>query len=77
MGGVLVVGMVASPRKGMNTDTLVRRTLEGARAAGAETGLIYLNDLEVRPCQACPRPPRALLSGWRTILEIRGMLWSR
>lgn len=54
---MLVVGLVASPRKGMSTDTLVRRALEGARAAGAETGLIYLNDLEIRPCQACPRPP--------------------
>ena len=28
-----VVGIVASPRKGMNTDTLVERVLEGSRLA--------------------------------------------
>ncbi|HIQ01232.1 MAG TPA: flavodoxin family protein [Anaerolineales bacterium] len=52
-----VVGIVGSPRKGMNTDTLVTRALEGARSVGAETEKIYLNDLEIRPCQACDRSP--------------------
>ncbi len=52
-----VVGIVASPRKGKNTDTLVTRVLEGSRSVGAETEKIYLNDLDIRPCQACARSP--------------------
>ena len=54
---MLVVGMVASPRKGMNTDTLVDKVLEGARSIGANTEKIYLNDLDVKPCQACAKYP--------------------
>jgi hypothetical protein len=52
-----VVGMVASPRKGMNTDTLVEKVLEGAKSVGAYTENIYLNDLEIKPCQACAEYP--------------------
>lgn len=52
-----VVGIVGSPRKGMNTDTLVTEVLKGAQSVGAETAKIYLNDLEIRPCQACDRSP--------------------
>jgi multimeric flavodoxin WrbA len=54
---VKVVGIVGSPRKGMNTDTLVTKTLEGALSVGAETEKIYLNDLEIMPCQACIKFP--------------------
>jgi len=52
-----VVGIVSSPRKGMNTDTLVTKMLEGAQSIGVETEKIYLNDLEIKPCQACDRFP--------------------
>lgn len=52
-----VVGIVSSPRKEMNTDTLVTKMLEGAQSIGAETEKIYLNDLEIKPCQACDRFP--------------------
>jgi len=52
-----VVGIVSSPRKEMNTDTLVTKALEGAQSIGAEIEKIYLNDLEIRPCQACNRFP--------------------
>jgi len=52
-----VVGMVSSPRKKMNTDTFVTKALEGAQSVGAETEKIYLNDLEIKPCQACDRFP--------------------
>ncbi len=54
---MLVVGMVASPRKRMNTDTLVDKVLEGAKSGGANTDKIYLNDLEIKPCQACAKYP--------------------
>jgi multimeric flavodoxin WrbA len=52
-----VVGLVGSPRKGMNTDTLVSEMLRGAGSAGAQTAKIYLNDLDIRPCQACETSP--------------------
>lgn len=52
-----VVGIIGSPRKGMNTDTLVTRALDGASSAGAKTEKIYLNDLDIMPCQACERFP--------------------
>ena len=52
-----VVGIVSSPRKKMNTDTFVTKALEGAQSVGAETEKIYLNDLEIMPCQACDRFP--------------------
>ena len=57
MASLCVVGFVASPRKGMNTDTLVGRVLEGAKSVGADTEKIYLNDLEIKPCQACAEYP--------------------
>jgi multimeric flavodoxin WrbA len=41
MTNLRVVGIVASPRKGMNTDTLATKVLEGAKSAGAETEKIY------------------------------------
>ena len=55
--GLKVVGIVGSPRKGMNTDTLVTKVLEGAQSIGAETEKIYLNELEIKPCQACDKSP--------------------
>jgi multimeric flavodoxin WrbA len=57
MTDLKVVGIIASPRKDMNTDTLVAKVLEGARSTGAETGKIYLNDLQIKPCQACDKSP--------------------
>jgi multimeric flavodoxin WrbA len=47
-----VVGVVASPSKRINTDTLVTRVLAGAESVGAETHRICLSDLEIRPYQA-------------------------
>ncbi len=55
--GFTVAGLVGSPRKGMNTDTLVTKALEGASSAGASVEKVYLNDLSIRPCQACSSPP--------------------
>ena len=55
--GLKVVGIVGSPRKGMNTDTLVTKVLEGALSSGAEIEKVYLNDLEIKPCQACDKSP--------------------
>jgi len=54
---VRIVGIVGSPRRGMNTDTLVREALAGAASLGAETAILYPNQMDIRPCQACPRHP--------------------
>lgn len=48
-----MLGIVGSPRKGGNTDRLVREVLKGAAAQGASSEVLYLNDLRIRPCQAC------------------------
>ena len=42
MVSVRVAGIVGSPRKGMNTDTLVTQALAGAQPVGADTATIYL-----------------------------------
>jgi len=52
-----IVGLVGSPRPGMNTDTLVREALRGAESEGASTEILYLNRLDIRPCQACRKHP--------------------
>lgn len=48
-----IIGLVGSPRKNGNTDVLVQKALEGAKAQGAETKIFYLNELKIRGCQAC------------------------
>ena len=48
-----VLGIIGSPRRYGNTETLVEKVLDGANDAGAITEKIILNDLEVEPCQAC------------------------
>jgi hypothetical protein len=58
MSGLKVVGIVASPRKGMNTDTIVSKMLEGAGTTGASTEKLYVNDLAIKPCQACSKSPK-------------------
>ncbi len=54
-----IVGIVGSPRKGMNTDTLISKVLEGAESTGAAIEKIYLNDLKIMPCQGCAKFPES------------------
>lgn len=42
-----VASLVASSRKGMNTDTPVTKFSDGAKSVGAETQKIYLNGLQI------------------------------
>ena len=55
MGGLImkIVGFVGSPRKGGNTEILVKEVLKGANESGAETEIVNLNNLDIKPCQAC------------------------
>ena len=48
-----VLGIVGSPRKGGNTETLVDEVLAGAVEAGAEAVKATLRDLNISPCKAC------------------------
>ncbi|MBN1979682.1 MAG: flavodoxin family protein [Anaerolineae bacterium] len=48
-----VLGIVGSPRRGGNTETMVDEVLAGAAEAGAPTEKVILSKLDVGPCRAC------------------------
>jgi multimeric flavodoxin WrbA len=52
MRDIRITGIVGSPRLKKNTDTLVQQALDGCRSKGALVETIYLNKLEIKPCQA-------------------------
>ena len=52
-----VCGIVGSPKKKGNVDLLVSQVLKGASSQGAKTRKIYLNDLNIKPCQSCGVDP--------------------
>ena len=48
-----VLGIVGSPRRGGNTETLVDEVLRGAEEAGARVEKVILSELDIGPCRAC------------------------
>ena len=48
-----VLGINGSPRKGWNTETLVKKALDGAASVGAETELIELYEQKYNGCLEC------------------------
>jgi len=48
-----IIGIIGSYRKNGNTDTAVRKVLEGAMDQGAEVEAIYLKDYEIKDCNGC------------------------
>lgn len=50
---IKVIGLVGSPRKGGNTETLVKTALMAAEELGANTEIISLGSAEIEPCIAC------------------------
>ena len=48
-----VVAFIGSPRRNSNTATLVNEVIRGAQAAGAETTIFNLYDMNIKPCQGC------------------------
>lgn len=50
-----VIGINASPRKGANTSTLVQKVLKGAADKGAETKMVDLRKLDMKPCIGCDK----------------------
>ena len=58
-----VCGIVGSPCKEGNVDLLVSEILKGVASKGAETFKLYLNDMNIKPCQSCgvdPNPEHCL-----------------
>ncbi len=47
-----VLGICGSPRKG-NTEWMLRKLLDGAKNAGAETEIILLRDKNIKACDGC------------------------
>ncbi|MGY5864442.1 MAG: flavodoxin family protein [Candidatus Thorarchaeota archaeon] len=51
--GKTILGIVGSPRRGANTDTLVDAVIAGAVEHGANSTKVLLQDLTIAPCKAC------------------------
>jgi len=60
-GGVLqirgnqkhVLALLGSPRKKGNSTVLAKRIIHGAESVGARVETVYLNGLNIKPCQGC------------------------
>jgi len=48
-----VIGIVCSPRKGGNTETLLQEALAGAKESGAKTELLRISEMKIAPCDGC------------------------
>ena len=48
-----VLAIVGSYRKGGNTDIIIEKALEGARAKGAQTEKLFVDDLNISSCRGC------------------------
>lgn len=48
-----ILGICCSPRKGGNTEILLRETLLGAAESGAETDIFTVHDKDLKPCDGC------------------------
>ena len=48
-----MLGISTSPRTNGNSDTLLRRALEGAESADAQIEYIRLSDYKIGPCIEC------------------------
>lgn len=48
-----ILGINGSPRSGGNTDILLGKALDGAKAKDAEIEKVILNNLKMAPCQEC------------------------
>lgn len=48
-----VLVLLGSPRKKGNSTALAQRVVQGVESAGVKTETVYLNGLDIRPCQGC------------------------
>ncbi len=52
-GSKRILGIVGSPRKGGNTETLVDTILAGSAECGGVSEKVILQELSIAPCRAC------------------------
>jgi multimeric flavodoxin WrbA len=52
-GTCTVLGIVGSPRRGCNTETMVDSVLAGATEYGAVSEKFILHEMSIAPCRAC------------------------
>lgn len=52
-----ILGISGSPVIGSSTELLVKEILRGAESNGAVIDYIFLNELDIMPCQACGQSP--------------------
>lgn len=50
---MFVIGIIGSPRKGGNTEILMKEALEVCEKEGLSTELVHLADLCIKPCNEC------------------------
>ena len=48
-----VVALLGSPRKKGNSTILAKQIIHGAESVGAKVDTVYLNGLNIKPCQGC------------------------
>jgi len=48
-----VLVLLGSPRKKGNSATLAKQIIAGAESKGADVETVYLNGLDIKPCQGC------------------------
>jgi len=48
-----ILGIMGSPRAKGNSSTLLKEVLEGAKAKGADTNIVSLNNLDIKGCINC------------------------
>jgi multimeric flavodoxin WrbA len=48
-----VIAFLGSPRKGGNTETLLKEAVRGVRASGFKVRIFDLNRMNIAPCQNC------------------------
>lgn len=48
-----VLGIICSPRKGGNTEIMVREALKGAKESGAEVEMLRTTAMNISPCDGC------------------------
>ncbi len=48
-----VVALLGSPRKKGNSTVLAKQIIQGAESVGAKVETVYLNGLNIKPCQGC------------------------
>ncbi len=50
---VKIIGICGSPRKGGNSEILLKEALKGAEEVGAETEIIFLREKKIEMCDGC------------------------